>query len=236
MKKIQETYIGQWRLTPLQSRHLGSSHRQFSQSPSAVLLYFPESHPWSEIFSLSKVILVLEKPRSHRAWNLGCRGAWLPRWFDVSPKNSAQDVMHEQEYCCNEAANHQLSHPNNFRRGMLKFNAKCYTDSLLYPLSHFEINSHTVHMLTQRCLLPSLASTVKLSLFRHVHSGPLSLAASLHRCCTNHSRYINNGWTFSGHNSYVGGSYNLGSGWTLEGRVGSSKRYGQEQNLKIHPH
>ena len=34
--------------------------------------YFPESHPWSEISSLSKVILVLEKARSHRAPNLGC--------------------------------------------------------------------------------------------------------------------------------------------------------------------
>ena len=108
MKKIQETYIGQWRLTPLQSRHLGSSHRQFSQSPSAVLLYFPESHPWSETFSLSKVILVLEKPRSHRAWNLGCRGAWLPRWFDVSPKNSARDMMHELAHCHDEASDLQL--------------------------------------------------------------------------------------------------------------------------------
>ena len=95
---------------------------------------------------------------------------------------------------------------------MFTLNAKFDADPLLYPLSHFEINSHTVHMLTQRCLLPSLASTVKLSLFRHVHSGPLSLAASLHQCCTNHCRYINNGGTFSGHSSYVGGSYNLGSG------------------------
>ena len=47
---------------------------QFSQSPSATLEYFLESHLWSEISSLSKVILVLGKARSYRAPNLGCRG------------------------------------------------------------------------------------------------------------------------------------------------------------------
>ena len=38
---------------------------------------------------------------------------------------------------------------------------------------------HTVHMLTQQHLLPSLTSTVK-SLFTRAHSSPLSLAARLH--------------------------------------------------------
>ena len=47
---------------------------QFSQLPSAALMYFPEYHQLSEISSLSKVILVLEKARSHRVLNLGCRG------------------------------------------------------------------------------------------------------------------------------------------------------------------
>ena len=51
---------------------------QFSQLPSAAPLYFPESHQWSEISSLSKVILVLGKARSHRAPNLGCKGAESP--------------------------------------------------------------------------------------------------------------------------------------------------------------
>ena len=43
---------------------------QFSQSPSAALSYFPESHCQSEISSLSKVILVLEKPEvtEHQVW------------------------------------------------------------------------------------------------------------------------------------------------------------------------
>ena len=51
---------------------------------------------------------------------------------------------------------------------------------------------------------PPLTSTVKSSWFTHAHSSPLSnLAARLHRCCTNHSHYINNGWTFSGQTSYT---------------------------------
>ena len=61
---------------------------------------------------------------------------------------------------------------------MFKLNAKFDADSLFYSLSHFECDGHTVHLLTQRRLPPPLASTVKSSLFTHVHSNPLSLAAS----------------------------------------------------------
>ena len=87
---------------------------------------------------------------------------------------------------------------------MFKFNEKFDPDSLLYLLSNFECDSHTVHMLTQWHLPPpSLTSTVKLSLFIHEHSSSLSLAARLHQCCTNHSRYMNNGSTFSGQTSYI---------------------------------
>ena len=35
---------------------------QFSQSPSAALLYFPESHRWSETSSLSRRFRFWEKP------------------------------------------------------------------------------------------------------------------------------------------------------------------------------
>ena len=54
------------------------------------------------------MILVLGKARSRRAPNLGCRGTESPGWFDVSPKASAGDLMHEQAHCHDEAANHQL--------------------------------------------------------------------------------------------------------------------------------
>ena len=73
-----------------------------------------------------------------------------------------------------------LNHLNSFCGGMVKVYEKSDADSLLYSLSHFECNSHTVDKLTQQCLLPPLTSTVKSSLFTHVHSSPLSLAARLH--------------------------------------------------------
>ena len=84
--RYKETlYIGQWYLSPLKSRHLGTSH----SSPNCHQLphgNFSESHWWSEVSSLSKVILDFGKARSHRAPNLGCGGAELPGWFAVSPK------------------------------------------------------------------------------------------------------------------------------------------------------
>ena len=51
---------------------------QFSQLPSAAPLYVPNSHQQSEISSLSKMILVLGKARSHGVPNLDCRGAEAP--------------------------------------------------------------------------------------------------------------------------------------------------------------
>ena len=54
------------------------------------------------------MILVLGKARSHRVSNLGCKGTESPGRFDVSPKNSAGDMMHELVHCHDGAANHQL--------------------------------------------------------------------------------------------------------------------------------
>ena len=107
--KTQETMdIGQCCLSPLESRHLGTSHR-FSQLPSAAPSYFPDSCRQSEISSLSEVTLVLGKARSHRVPNLGYRGAESLGWFDVSPKHSAWDVMKsEWVHCHDEAASRWL--------------------------------------------------------------------------------------------------------------------------------
>ena len=66
------------------------------------------------ISSLSKVILVLGKARSHRASNLGSKGSESPGWFDVLPKISAQNMVQERACCHGVAANHQ----NSFHRGM----------------------------------------------------------------------------------------------------------------------
>ena len=70
-----------------------------------------------------------------------------------------------------------LNHLNSFCRGMFKLNTKFDADLLLNLLGHFECYGHTVPMLTPWSLLPPLTSTVKSSLFVHVHSSPLSLAA-----------------------------------------------------------
>ena len=189
--------VGTWVLT------------HFFRSPSAAPLYFPESHWWSEIFFLSKVILGLGEVRIFRAPNLGYRGAESPGWLDALPKNcTRRDAWAGMLswWSCQSPIDHScglLNHPNSFRGGVFKLNAKFDVDSLLYSLSHFECDSQTVHTLTQWCLLPPLPSTIKSSLFTHVHSSPLSLAARLHSHCANPSRYMNNGWTFSKQTSHL---------------------------------
>ena len=176
--------------------------------PPAASSYFPKSHRMSEISSLSKVILVWGKARSCRAPNLGCSGAESPEWFNVLPKNLCTrcDAWAGALLCwsCQSPVAHSLSllnHLNSFCRGMFKFNAKSDSDLSLYLLSHFECGGHTVHMLIQWCLPPPLTSTVKSSLFTHVHSRPHSLAARLHWCSAH--CYINNGWTFARQTSYM---------------------------------
>ena len=62
--------------------------------------------------------------------------------------------------------------------------------------------SHSTHTCSTSLPLP-LTRTVESPLFTHEHSSPLSLTARLHRCHTNCSGYINNGWTFSRQASYT---------------------------------
>ena len=132
----------------------------------------------------------------------GCWGTESPAWLDISPKVSVQGVMCEQVHCHDQAANHQLLIAVAFWIIQIVSMKECLSlmQNLMQircSLSHVECDSHTVHKLTQQHLLPPLTSRVKSSLFTHAHSSPLSLIARLHWCLTNHSRYINNGWTFS---------------------------------------
>ena len=89
-------------------------------------------------------------------------------------------MIHEQKCCHQPSAAHScvlLNHLDSFWGGMFKLTAKFDVDSFLYLLSYFECYSRSVHTLTQQHLPPTLTSTVKSSLFVHVHSSPLSLAA-----------------------------------------------------------
>ena len=144
----------------------------------------------------------MREARSCRTPNLGCRGPESPGRLDVSPENSAGGMMCGWGHCCDEAANHQRPQlrPSEssecFCGEVLKLKTKFDADSLLYLLSYFECDGHTIHILSQWQLPSPLTSTVKFSLFTHLHSSPLSLAARLYRCGTNHSCYVNNGWHF----------------------------------------
>ena len=71
--------------------------------PSAVPLYFPESHQQSEISFLSKVILFWEKPEvaGRQIWAVG----GLSHLDDLM---FCWKTLHEQAHCCDEVANHQL--------------------------------------------------------------------------------------------------------------------------------
>ena len=205
--QIQETlYIGQWCLNPLQCRHLGTSCGFPNHHQLLCLIFL--NHWQSEISSISEVILVLGTARSYRAPHLGCWG--LSHLGDLMFHQNTRPETRCLSRCLImiklrspfALSSCFLNHLNSFHGGMLKFNAKFDAVSLLYLPCHFECDGHTVHMLTQQCQLLLVTSTVKLSLFMHVHSIPLSLAARLHQCCANHSCYINSGWIFSGQTLY----------------------------------
>ena len=184
------------KLSALQSRHLGTSHSSpnHHQLPRRIFLNLINGLK-SLPSTFGKVILVWGKARNCRAPNLGCWGTESPGWFDVSPKISAWDVMHEWVCCHDEGANHQLPRAAALWIIWIVSAEECSSlaQNLMQIHSHFECNGHTVHMLTQQCLPPPLTSTVKLSLLTHAHSSPLSLAARLHRCRTNRSLCVNNG-------------------------------------------
>ena len=199
-------YVGQWCLSRLQSRHLGSSHSSPNchQLPHCIflnLIDYLKSLPFPRWFYF------WEKPEvsGHHIWvTVGAE------FFDVLLKHSAADVMHERAHemviklpitSCPELWPSELS--GWVCGGMFKFNTKFDGGSLLYSISHIECDSHTVHVLTRQQLPPPLTSTVKSSLLTHAHSSPLSLAARLHWCHTNHSCYVNIGWSFTGQTSYI---------------------------------
>ena len=106
---VQETlYIEQWQLSPLQSRHLGTSHSSpdCHQLPHHIFLNLSDnlkSLPFQRWFQ------VWEKS-SHMEPNLGCRGAESPGWFDVLSE-TAVDMVSEWVLCwsCQSPGSHSCS-------------------------------------------------------------------------------------------------------------------------------
>ena len=91
----------------------------------------------------------------------GLCGSWVPWviWCFTKKLCTRQDVWMGMLswWSCQSPVAHNcglLNHPNSFHGGMFKLNAKFDADSLLYLFSHFECDSHTVHMLTQSVYHP----------------------------------------------------------------------------------
>ena len=179
--KIREIlYIGHWCLSPLQSRHLGTWHRSPNHHQLLCCIFLNLTHSLKS--SPSKVILVLGKARCYRAPNMDYGGGHVGDLMFCQKLCMRQDawVGVLLWWSCQSPGTHNcglLSHPNSFRGGRFKLNAKFDADSFLYLLSHFECDGYTAHLLTQQHLPPRLTGTVKSSLFTHVHSSSLSLAA-----------------------------------------------------------
>ena len=136
---------------------------QFSQSPSAAPMYFPESHWWSKISYLSKGIWVLGKVRSRRVPSLGCTGtcvAWVICCFAKKLCTRCDPWAGTLSWwCCPPPGAHScglLNHPNSFHGGMFKLNAKFDGDSLLYSLSsHCMWWSHSTGAHTMASTIPN---------------------------------------------------------------------------------
>ena len=193
-------YRGQWCLSPLQSRHLETSHSSPNHHQLPCCIFWISLKVWN-LFAFEGDFS-FGKARSCRAPKTGCSGAESHGWFDVSPKNSAPDVMHEQAHYGDEAANHQLPIAAAFWITQIVSAEECL--SLMQNLIALLAQSFWMqwpHSTHAHSMAP-LTSTVKSSLLTHVNSCPLSLAARLHQCHTNHSSYINYGWTFSGQTLY----------------------------------
>ena len=111
---------------------------RFSQLPSAVLSYFLESHWQPGISSLPKMIWVLDKTRSCKAPNLGCRGlSHLVFWY-LSKRLHKTWCVSQSVVEMTPAAHSRtlLNYPNSFHSGMFKvpqnlMQIHCFTCSVI---------------------------------------------------------------------------------------------------------
>ena len=132
--KIQETlYTGQWCLSSLQSRHLGTSH----SSPKCHQLF---CHIFLNLINDLKSLLFKgeswEKPEVARSqiWAVGGWVTWVI-WYFAKNLCTRHDTW--AAHCCDEAANHQLPIAVAFSIIQIVSTEECSSfmqnaDSLLY--------------------------------------------------------------------------------------------------------
>ena len=141
-------YIEQWRLSPLQRRHLRTSHSSPSlhQLPCHIFLNLidgPKSLPLQKWFEF------WEKPEitRHQVWAVG--GLSHLGDFEVLPKKSAQGML--SWWSCQSPVARgcgPLHHTNSFHGGKFKLNAKFDAAALLRWLvqwSHCSLTHVPVH-------------------------------------------------------------------------------------------
>ena len=162
-----------WDLTQF-SQHLFHCWKHSAKSFVGISISCPIIFSWisSMVWNLFpfKGDFSFGKVRSHRAPNLGCRGAESPGWFDVLTKNSAWDGMHEWAHCRDEAANHHLPIAVAFWNIQIVFTEECLSLMKNLMQIHRSTCSVILNVTATQCtcslnvsITPPLTSTVKSS-------------------------------------------------------------------------
>ena len=162
LKKIQETlYIRQWFLGPLQHRPLGTSHSSPNRHQLPRHIFLNLINVWNLVpFKSDFSFGTSQKSQGTESGLLGGWVTWVIWCFTkklCARRGTWVSVL--SWWRCQSPVAHscgRLNHLDGLREGMFKLNTKFDADSLLYSLSHFECNSHTVHMLTQQHPPPPL--------------------------------------------------------------------------------
>ena len=107
-RRYKKRCIGQWCLSPFQSMHLWTSQSSPNRHQLPIVFSWISLMVWNLFPFKGDFSLAKSQKRSHRVTNLSCMETESPGWFDILPKNSPWDKVHEQVCCHDEAANHQL--------------------------------------------------------------------------------------------------------------------------------
>ena len=134
-------YIGQWHLSPLQRRNLGTSHTSpnYHQLPHHIFLNLIDClintlpvQRWFWFREMSEVA-------GSQIWIVGGWTTWVIWCFT---KNSVLDKIYERAHCHDEAANHQL--PINVAFWIIRIFSVEESSSLMQNLMQIRFSTHLV--------------------------------------------------------------------------------------------